>query len=40
MAIITIGIDLAKIFFAVHSVDETGKPCWCARLPNAPLFSN
>ena len=26
MAIITIGIDLAKIFFAVHSVDETGKP--------------
>jgi transposase len=26
MAIITIGIDLAKNVFAGHSVDETGKP--------------
>ena len=26
MAIITIGIDLAKNVFAVHGVDETGKP--------------
>ena len=26
MAIITMGIDLAKNVFAVHGVDETGKP--------------
>ena len=26
MAIITIGIDLAKSVFAVHCVDESGKP--------------
>ncbi|SFZ71925.1 hypothetical protein SAMN02745887_00490 [Chitinimonas taiwanensis DSM 18899] len=26
MAIITIGIDLAKNVFAVHGVDGTGKP--------------
>ena len=26
MAIITIGIDLAKNVFAVHGVDELGKP--------------
>ena len=26
MVIITIGIDLAKSVFAVHGVDETGKP--------------
>lgn len=26
MAIMTIGIDLAKNVFAVHGVDETGKP--------------
>lgn len=26
MAIITMGIDLAKNVFAVHRVDETGKP--------------
>lgn len=26
MVIITIGIDLAKNVFAVHGVDETGKP--------------
>lgn len=26
MAIITIGIDLAKNVFAVHGVDEHGKP--------------
>jgi transposase len=26
MAIVTVGIDLAKNAFAVHGVDETGKP--------------
>jgi hypothetical protein len=26
MAIVTVGIDLAKNVFAVHSVDATGKP--------------
>ena len=26
MAIITMGIDLAKNIFAVHGVDDTGKP--------------
>ncbi len=26
MAIITIGIDLAKNVFAVYGIDETGKP--------------
>ena len=26
MAIMTIGIDLAKNVFAVHGVDENGKP--------------
>jgi len=26
MAIITIGIDLAKNVFAVHGADESGKP--------------
>lgn len=26
MAIVTVGIDLAKNVFAVHCVDETGKP--------------
>lgn len=26
MAIVTVGIDLAKSVFAVHGVDETGKP--------------
>ena len=25
MAIVTVGIDLAKNFFAVHGVDESGK---------------
>ena len=26
MAIVTVGIDLAKSVFAVHGVDESGKP--------------
>ena len=26
MAIVTVGIDLAKNVFAVHGVDESGKP--------------
>ena len=26
MAIVTVGSDLAKSVFAVHGVDETGKP--------------
>jgi hypothetical protein len=26
MAIVTVGIDVAKNVFAVHSVDESGKP--------------
>ncbi|MFN9727950.1 MAG: IS110 family transposase, partial [Acidovorax sp.] len=26
MAIVTVGIDLAKSVFAVHGVDECGKP--------------
>jgi hypothetical protein len=26
MAIVTVGIDLAKSVFAVHGVDATGKP--------------
>ena len=31
MAIVTIGIDLAKSVFAVHGVDETGKPALLRR---------
>ena len=30
MTILTVGIDLAKNVFAVHGVDEAGKPCSCA----------
>lgn len=26
MAIVTVGIDLAKNVFAVHGIDQTGKP--------------
>ena len=35
MAIVTVGIDLAKKVFAVHGVDETGKPALVR--PEVPL---
>jgi transposase len=31
MAIVTVGVDLAKNVFAVHGVDETGKPALVSR---------
>jgi transposase len=34
MAIVTVGIDLAKNVFAIHGVDETGKPALMR--PNVP----
>ena len=34
MAIVTLGIDLAKNAFTVHGVDETGKPVLVR--PDAP----
>ncbi len=38
MAIVTVGIDLAKNVFAVHGVDETGKPALvCPEVPHAKL---
>lgn len=39
MAIITIGIDLAKNVFAVHGVDESGKPALVRpEIPRAKLL--
>lgn len=44
MAIITVGIDLAKNVFAVHGVDETGKPALVrpevTRAKLLPLIAN
>jgi hypothetical protein len=44
MGIMTIGIDLAKNVFAVHGVDETGKPVLVkpkiARDQLLPLMAN
>jgi transposase len=34
MAIVSVGIDLAKNVFAVHCVDESGKPALVR--PNVP----
>ena len=34
MAIVTVGIDLAKNVFAIHGVDEAGKPALVR--PNVP----
>ncbi len=34
MAIVSVGIDLAKNVFAVHGVDESGKPALVR--PNVP----
>jgi hypothetical protein len=31
MAIVYLGVDLAKNVFAVHGVDEGASPRWCAR---------
>ena len=39
MAIVTVGIDLAKSVFAVHGVDETGKPALVRpEVPRAKLL--
>jgi transposase len=39
MAIVTVGIDLAKNVFAVHGVDEAGKPLWVRpQVPRAKLM--
>jgi transposase len=39
MAIVTVGIDLAKNVFAVHGVDETGKPALVrSEVPRAKLL--
>ena len=39
MAIVTIGIDLAKNIFAVHGVDESGKPALVRpEVPRAKLL--
>ena len=39
MEIVTVGIDLAKSVFAVHGVDETGKPALMRpELPRAKLL--
>jgi len=44
MAIVCVGVDLAKNVFAIHGVDEVGKAVWVqARVPRAQLlaaFSN
>lgn len=37
MTIIITGIDLAKNVFAVHGVDETGKPALVPAVKRAPL---
>ncbi len=40
MAIVTVGIDLAKNVFAVHGVDETGKPSLVRpEVPRAKLLA-
>jgi len=40
MSIITIGIDLAKNVFAVHGVDDNGKPVLVRpKVPRAELLS-
>lgn len=39
MAIVTVGIDLAKNVFAVHGVDERGKPALvCPQVARAKLL--
>ena len=38
MSIVTIGIDLAKNVFAVHGVDEAGKPILIK--PRVPVLSH
>jgi hypothetical protein len=38
MAIVTLGIDLAKNVFAVHGVDATGKPVLVRAERRWPLF--
>jgi hypothetical protein len=40
MAIIAMGIDLAKNVFAVHGTDETGKLLFARRLSDIPLCLN
>jgi transposase len=38
MSIITVGIDLAKNVFAVHGVDDNGKPCWSSPRYHVSIF--
>jgi len=44
MAIVCVGVDLAKNVFAIHGIDEVGKAVWVQpRVPRAQLlaaFSN
>ena len=36
MAIVCVGVDLAKNVFAIHGVDDVGKAVWVqARVPRA-----
>ena len=40
MAIVCVGVDLAKHVFAIHSVDAVGKAVWGqARVPRAQLLA-
>jgi transposase len=38
MAILTVGIDLAKSVFAVHGINEAGEPSWSG--PMCPARSS
>ena len=38
MAIVTVGIDLAKNVFAIHGVDVAGKPPFCAPACRGPGY--
>ncbi len=38
MRIVTVGIDLAKNVFAVHGVDDNGKPVLVSRGWRAPIW--
>ena len=40
MAIVCVGVDLAKNVFAIHGVDDVGKAVWVqARVPRAQLLA-
>ncbi len=40
MAMVCVGVDLAKNAFAIHGVDDVGKAVWGrARVPRAQLLA-